>query len=222
MFNTYELIRSKRRSVSLTITKEAKLIVRAPLTLSKKTIDEIVQKKEAWIIKNKELIKKRMEQAKIIKENVIGYSLYLGKRLLLVPCDHIKKVTIDENKMLISSKYFNDREYLEKWYKRQAKLILTKRLREISDITGIPFEGLRITSARKRWGSCSSKNNINLTWRLILADEKAIDYVIIHELCHVKHKNHSKNYWKLVKNLMPDYKDHRRWLKDNSYILDIF
>ena len=78
-------------------------------------------------------------------------------------------------------------------------------------------ENVKITSAEKRWGSCSGDDNLSFSFRLIMAPPDIIDYVIVHELMHIKEKNHSPKFWKLVEAVMPEYKIHRRWLKDNHH-----
>lgn len=220
--NIDQLIRSKRKTVSLIITKEAKLQVRAPLRLPLNEINKIVNEKSEWIIKYKNIAIKKLEQAQILLDKTKGQILFLGKPYKITPNENIKTILLEDKKMLIPVKWHGNYEFLENWYKKQAAFILHKRIDEISRHIGISFQGFRITGARKRWGSCNSKNHINLSWRLVMAEYNAIDYVIIHELCHVVHKNHSSAFWDFLSGFMPDYKIWRKWLKDNSFILESF
>jgi predicted metal-dependent hydrolase len=103
--------------------------------------------------------------------------------------------------------------------KEQALEKITKRVKYYSSLSGFKYQNIRITSAQKRWGSCSARNNLNFPQRLALAPNQVIDYVVIHELCHIKEKNHSSNFWNEVAKIMPDYKIHRKWLKENGYLL---
>lgn len=103
--------------------------------------------------------------------------------------------------------------------KKLAKAHFVKRLTEISTAYDISYNMMRISSAKTRWGSCSRKRNINLNWRLIFAPPAVLDYVIIHELSHLTHMNHSKVFWAYVERMMPDYKTHRTWLKKNGGVL---
>ena len=96
---------------------------------------------------------------------------------------------------------------------------ITKRVKYYSSLSGFKYKNIKITSAQKRWGSCNYQNNLNFPKRLTLAPDKIIDYVVIHELCHIKEKNHSQNFWKEVAQIMPEYKKHRKWLKENGYLL---
>ena len=106
-------------------------------------------------------------------------------------------------------------------YKKQARQNIPERVGELSTLTGLPFKAVKITSARKRYGSCSSSNKLTFSWRLLLAPEKVLDYVIIHELAHTVEKNHSKRFWGKVSELMPDYKPAHIWLKRNGASLNI-
>jgi len=103
--------------------------------------------------------------------------------------------------------------------KEQALKKIALRVKYYSSLTGFKYKQIKITSAQKRWGSCSAQNNLNFPQRLALAPDKVIDYVIVHELCHIKHKNHSKNFWNEVAQIMPDYKKHRLWIKNHGYLL---
>jgi predicted metal-dependent hydrolase len=217
-----ELIRSRRKTVSLMITKEARLVVRAPLRLPLKDIEKFVYEKREWIHSKKSIVLKRLELAKDFQVKEGGQFLFLGHSLTLVFSDKIKNVMLEGQTLLVPiNRREEAQDLIKRWYHKQAKVFLEKRLIEISQITGIPFQASRITSARRRWGSCNSRNHINLTWRLIMANQSAIDYVIIHELCHVVHKNHSMDFWNKVRELMGGFNIQRKWLKENSYILDV-
>lgn len=101
----------------------------------------------------------------------------------------------------------------EKELKVLAKEILPKKVQYYSDLMNLKPSVLHITSAKTRFGSCSGKNSISLSWRLMQYDEKAIDYVVVHELAHIKHHNHSKQFYSLIEKYMPDYKQRAKLLK---------
>ena len=104
-------------------------------------------------------------------------------------------------------------------YKALALQKITERVNFYSAKTGWQYKSIKITNAKKRWGSCSRNGSINFTWRLILAPLDVIDYVIVHELAHINQKNHSVKFWESVKTVLPDYLERRKWLKDNWMIL---
>lgn len=103
--------------------------------------------------------------------------------------------------------------------KEKALDKITKRVEHYSSLSGFKYNQIKITSAQKRWGSCSANNNLNFPKKLALAPDKVIDYVVVHELCHIKEKNHSQKFWNEVSKLMPEYKKYRKWLKDHGYLL---
>jgi predicted metal-dependent hydrolase len=106
----------------------------------------------------------------------------------------------------------------ENWYREQARLFLTERLQYFSHLYNFHYSQIRITSARTRWGSCSGRGTISFTWRLVMAPPEIIDYVVLHELAHTVHHNHSPQFWNLVQSMQPDYAAKRKWLKQNSHL----
>ena len=114
------------------------------------------------------------------------------------------------------------KERLIKWLKENAKRIFTKVVDEKSRQTGLAYKSVSVGSARTRWGSCTADNRLTFSFRLLYAPKGAIEYVVVHELAHVKHKNHSKAFWLEVEKYIPDYKIWRKWLKDKAYLMKIF
>jgi len=107
------------------------------------------------------------------------------------------------------------------WYRKQARNVLTERVEFFARKHGFKIGKIRVSSARTRWGSCSSKDTLSFTWRLVMAPLEVIDYVVVHELCHLKEMNHSKAFWTRVERILPDYKVHRKWLKENGVKLSL-
>jgi len=103
-----------------------------------------------------------------------------------------------------------------KWYKRQAKLNIPKRVRWYASSNGLKYQGIRITGASRRWGSCTATGNLNFSWKLMFLPLKIVDYVVVHELAHLKQHNHSRKFWAEVEKMLPDYKERRKWLKNNG------
>lgn len=105
------------------------------------------------------------------------------------------------------------------YYKKEAREILKERAEAISKEIGVKYKRIRLSSAQKRWGSCSIFGIVNLNWRLIFIPEKVRNYVVLHELVHLKHMNHSKAFWKEVEKHDPNYKESKKWLSENDFIL---
>ncbi len=108
---------------------------------------------------------------------------------------------------------------LEWWYRDEARRIINLRVREFAAILGVIYSRLTIRDGRSRWGSCSSLGGLNFSWRLILAPPEILDYVVIHELAHLRELNHSPRFWAIVAAHCPAYRTHQRWLKEHGAAL---
>ncbi len=208
-----KIIRSRRKTIALIIEGDGSLIVRAPLHASEKTIRELVVQKAAWIARAQAKIRQNLPAERRFVE---GESLPLMGRNYPLKIVQIQRasLTFENGTFLLAQKAQpRAREAFSLWYKKMAANLLSARLEVLSEKHSLRPKKVRISSARTRWGSCSTSGTISLTWRLVMAPPEVIDYVIIHELAHIRVKNHSKNFWNLVASLMPDYKKHLGWLK---------
>ncbi len=213
-----EIIRSKRKTVSIQIKDDGRLIVRAPLRLSKKNILSIVKKHQNWIdTKQQEIIQRN----KTLKKFSEGEEfLYLGKYYpLKIVNNNENLLTFEDNFYLSDYCLSNAKEVFTNWYKQNAEKIIKYRAEYYADIYNLKYTKIKISNAKTRWGSCSYNGNININWRLIMAPVEVLDYVIVHELVHLKIDNHSKNFWQNVEMIYPDYKKAKKWLKDNAHLL---
>lgn len=215
-----KVIRSKRKTVSLQVSDDATLIVRAPFEVSNKIIDKVILRHKDWIEKKKKEIQSR--DIKFSKKEFINGEgfLFLGNyyRLRLVENQEIPLNF--ENGFFLSKKYLaHVEEIFIDWYKEEAYEKISERVKWYAQKRGFKYNKINITNAQKRWGSCSCRNNLNFSWRLIMAPLPVVDYVIVHELVHLEEKNHSKAFWNKVKMLITDYKKHRIWLKRNGHLL---
>lgn len=217
-----KIIRTKRKTISLQITDDAMLIVRAPFNVDDETILKVVNKHKNWIEQKKRIIEKR-EHKFFPKEFVNGEGfLYLGRIYKLKIIENQEIPVRFVNGFYLSKKALsNAKEVFIDWYKKMAKEKLSERVSRYSKLSGIEYREINITNAKKRLGSCSPNGNLNFSWRLIMAPLSVIDYVVVHELVHIKEKNHSKQFWNKVKILLPDYEKHKEWLKSNWHILKI-
>jgi len=213
----HQIVRSSRRTISLNINSEAQLIVRAPHRVSLKDIEKLVLEKKAWIISNQAKVQDRMDKKPDRKYETGEFFLYLGEMLRLVVSDKINKTYREGEKLFIPEAHTNAKKMLIiRWYQQEAARLIQERVKVWSAIMDIPCNKITINMAKSRWASCSQKANLNFTARLIMAPLEVIDYVVVHELSHVHHKNHGVLFWKLVSTQFPDYSLHRRWLKEHS------
>ena len=211
------IIRSKRKTLSLTINENAELVIRAPLRLSIKKIQDFINEKESWINRKQAIIENQIKDVTSNQNKL----LYLGS---LFPININQSATKD---LMFTGEEFiaNSIEpnplslSIKKWYKKKFREIAIPRVTYFAEQHNLMVNQIRIKNQKTMWGSCSSKNNINLNYLLLMAPMKVIDYVIIHELVHTIHRNHSLDFWSLVESIMPDYKEHKLWLKTNGYKL---
>ena len=211
----YQLIRSKRKTLSLQINSHAELIVRAPNQLSVKKIEQFIDEKSDWIDKKSNSISLKKPQKPHYAEG--EKFLYLGEEYpLKISAIQAKGLNFD-GKMF--SLHAGGKEEFLAWYKASFKKIALPRLEYYAKNHQLSYNQVRLKTQKTLWGSCSGVNNINLNYLLIGAPISVIDYVIVHELCHSVHKNHSKNFWQLVFSIFPNYKASKRWLQDNGHRL---
>lgn len=146
---------------------------------------------------------------------------YLGRDLELVkqPNHHGDDVSLEGNKLAVRPDLFNDgllEPALEQWYRTEAARLITDLTDKLSSQMGIGYKRIGIRGQRTRWGSCSRKKNLSFNWKLIMAPEPIVEYVVIHELLHLKEMNHSKKFWELVARYCPGWREHKKWLKKHE------
>jgi Predicted metal-dependent hydrolase len=185
--------------------------------LSIKKIQDFINEKESWINRKQAIIQNQIKDVTSNQNKL----LYLGS---LFPININQSATKD---LMFTGEEFiaNSIEpnplslSIKKWYKKKFREIAIPRVTYFAEQHNLMVNQIRIKNQKTMWGSCSSKNNINLNYLLLMAPMKVIDYVIIHELVHTIHRNHSIEFWSSVESIMPDYKEHKLWLKANGYKL---
>ncbi len=215
--NPNKIIRSKRKTLSLTINENAELIIRAPKRLSIEKIQDFINEKENWINRKKRLIE---NQIKDVTSNH-NKLLYLGTLFPINVEQNASKELFFTGEEFIANSIEPDTMSLsiKKWYKNKFKEIALPRVAYFANKHNLMVNQVRIKNQKTMWGSCSSKNNINLNYLLLMAPMGVIDYVIVHELVHTIHRNHSTDFWDSVESIMPEFQEHKRWLKKNGYKL---
>ena len=222
----YQLVRSnKRKTVSLQV-KAGKVRVLAPMRLAEQYINDLVQEKSPWLqLKIAEQLTHYENQS--VREYKAGESYYYqGNRYtLLIEQAETVGVLIVDNAIVISLKNLaidnveisrQVKKILHAWYVNEAKQLLNSRFEVQCNYTKLSAASLNVRYYKSRWGSCDVKQRINLNWLLVMAPIEVIDYVIIHELCHTIHLNHSSKYWQLVSQLYPNFKQAKAWLKQHQ------
>ena len=222
---TIELIRSRRKSLSLEVGSEG-IKARAPLRMRRGLILEFIESRSNWLKSKQlerpapltkielsngaELLYKNAIITLNIKENVRGKASLCGSKLTLP----VIKSTLPISETIKSK--------LIRWYKTAANNELEQRVHyyaPLMDVERPAKEELNVREYKRRWGSCDHKGKLSFNWRIIMAPQRVLDYVVIHELAHCHEFNHSKRFWRLVEKQMPDWKDHHDWLQKNGFLL---
>lgn len=215
-----EIIRSDRKTLAISIDPFGRLIVRAPKRCGEERIFAFIKEKESWILRKKaEMTGAGVD---LPKENLHGYKLsLLGEKYEILLTDEGRiSLNTDTKRLCLPQK--NAKERLVKWCKENAKRILTATTEKYAEKMGVSYQSVTITSARSRWGCCTHDNKIRYSYRLIFTPKEVVEYVTVHELAHILHKNHSAAFWREVERHMPDWKQKRKWLRQNSALMEIF
>ena len=183
----YQLIRSARKTVAIQINQQGEVVVRAPRHCPKSYIDAFVAEKQTWIQRKLEEIRRQEAEREQVRSREDGNAF-------LLPGTAAEEAV----------------------YRAQAADIFARKAAYYATRMGVTFNRITIRDQKTRWGSCSSKGNLNFNWRLVLAHVPVLDYVVIHELAHRREMNHSSRFWDIVGEMMPDYQIHRRWLREHG------
>jgi predicted metal-dependent hydrolase len=217
-----KIIRSQRKSFGLEITPDGQLIVRAPKSASDRQIQAVVTQKAPWIAKAKARLAEQYpdRQPKAFSNGETYW--YLGEQYPLRLVDR-QRPLLDLDGAFRLARHAQDqaKEVFIAWYREETRHITHELIIGYTKRFRLQVNGVRITSARTRWGSCSGKGNLNFTYRLCMAPVQIIEYVVVHELAHLKVPNHSRAFWAEVAKMCPDYQKQRAWLKQHGYRLNL-
>lgn len=218
-----ELIRTERKTIALIVRRDGQLVVRAPFNATDEAIRALIEKKSAWIQSKQKLVRETYPVFKP-KEYVNGEGFwYLGKiyRLEIVETAIEQPLVLSDNFYLSQSALPQAGNIFERWYRAQAKTMLSERVAWYADKHGYAIPAVKITDAHTRWGSCSARGSVSFAWRLVMAPMPVIDYLVAHELAHLLVKNHSTEFWGKVSLMMPNYEQQIEWLEINGHLLNL-
>ena len=133
--------------------------------------------------------------------------------------ENVEETTTCSNSVLFTKN--TGEEQLCQWLRKQAIAVLNKQVVFYAARMQVTFKKLRLSNAKTRWGSCSFYNVLSFSWRLIMCPPEVLDYVVVHELCHIHNKSHNKLFWQQVELVLPNYRNSEQWLKNNRKIMEI-
>ncbi len=217
----FQIIRSRRRSIGLEITSDARLVIRAPHWVATNVIRDIVRRKREWIDQKTREAGNRLCARRPLQALCEGDTLlYLGKEYPVIFKDQLFQPVVFDNAFLILRPFSSYvRTVIQRWYKDEALRFFSQRVAYFCEISGLRSSRLALSNARGRWGSCTSTGSVRLNWRLLMAPAPVIDYVIAHEIAHLSCLDHSRRFWSTVAVLCPGYRGYRSWLRQNGHML---
>ncbi len=217
----YNLVRKKVKNASIRISSNLDITITVPVLYSRDRLDNLIKNKSLWISKTLTKLSKRKKVIEL-KDNEV---LLFGEKYTLSIDSSVrdKILTYHENKKIVSNQEITRKSsILINWYIHLAKKEIFKIANELADKYDFKFNRIFIRNQNTKWGTCSSKKNLSFNWRLIRCPMFVIEYLILHELSHLKEMNHSRKYWELVESMCPDYKKAKLWLKEyESYLFNL-
>ena len=210
----YVLTRSRRKTIAIYI-RDGRVEVKAPLKAAKSDIERFLSEKQKWINDNLVKSKEQSEQKKSFTLNYGDLVLYCGKQYAIT-ANQSGKIGVSNDCFFVPAGLLAEqiKDTCVRIYKILAKSDLTLKVYDYAAKMGVAPSAVKVNSATSRWGSCSSKRSLNFSWRLIMADDDVIDYVVVHELSHLREMNHSPKFWAIVESVLPDYRERKAKLRE--------
>jgi predicted metal-dependent hydrolase len=224
----YKVVRTRRRTADIVIERDGRVLVRAPIAVGNNRIKDIVETKRYWIYKN--LAEWRdLNATRVLREyrNGEGF-LYLGRtyRLRLVAGQEeslvlkdgrfcLRRDLVDRGEIPAAQAAFRD------YYQARGLERITKRVHYFAPKVGVTPGKIDVREMGHRWASCSPKGNLAFHWKCLMAPPTIIDYIVVHELCHFHHLDHTEAFWNEVDKVMPNYRERKEWLKVNGAAMDV-
>lgn len=219
---------SNRKTISIEVLPSLEVRVKAPIFVTEGKVIEIVKNRAKWILE-KQYYMKNIKSKEVHRKAASGeHYLYLGKNYtleLLLGKDYKKiNVKLFRGKLIITTYTKNEQKLklaLEKWYREKALIKISERIKYYGYVFGKKPRNVRVKEQKRRWASCTWRDDILFNWRCVMAPLNVIDYIVVHEMCHMYQKNHSKYFWNKVRDVMPDYEEKELWLKENGIKMDL-
>lgn len=224
----YQIVRSRRSTADVIIERDGRILVRAPKSLTDERIDAIVQAKRSWIYRG--LAEWRdLNATRVLREyrNGEGF-LYLGRsyRLLLVAGQDeplllkngrfcLRRDLVDRGEVAAARRAFQD------YYTARGRDRITQRVNYYSPKVGVTTNGIDVRELGNRWASCSAKGNLAFHWKCMMAPQTIIDYIVVHELCHLHHLDHTDAFWNEVDKVLPNFLERKEWLRVHGASFDL-
>ena len=219
------VIRTPRKKTFAMKVINGQVEVRVPRATPTSGVAQLVSRKTHWI---REKLLQQQRQIPLVQKTYVTGDIfrYLGGEVVLRVCSGATKgVSLTDGKLLVRvPTRVKKREQfvlaeLQTWFRHQAEIALPIRVDHYAKMVGAEPVMIKVRRYKARWGSCNSRGEVTFNWLIMVAPTVVVNYVVVHELCHLLHLNHSPNFWETVERTMPDYRQHRRWLRLNGWRL---
>ncbi len=224
----YEVVRSRRKTADIVIERDGRIVVRVPEEVSDERIENLVEAKRSWIYKN--LAEWRdLNASRVLRDYKAGEGfLYLGRsyRLSLVTDQdeplllkdgrvRLRRDLVDQGEIEVAKAAFRD------YYIKRGMAKIPPRVAYYAPKVGVRPKATDVRELGNRWASCSPIGNLAFHWKCMMAPQTIIDYIVVHELCHLRHRDHTDAFWNEVDKVMPGYRERKEWLRKNGAGLDV-
>ena len=229
----YSIDRTTRKTIGIVIEPDGKVIIKAPINLDQQVILDAIQNKRKWIVEKLKLTEEIKKPVPVRHELVSGEKILLKNRLIRLKIHtyankrsklsyafKILHIYIYE-KLSQTEREEEIKRALITWYKDKALNIISDRIEIYLKFVDYKPQEIKVRDQKVRWGSCTKEGKLIFNWRVVMAPISAIDYIIVHELCHLKEASHSAKFWGMVESLFPNFKKWREWLRINGFNLDL-
>ena len=214
MLIDYELIRSNRSSIGITVERDGSVVVNAPQNLAVDEVEKNIYKKRLWIWEKlaiKNVYNDRLIERKFISGETFSY---LGRSYRLQVVDEDIDLKLKNGWFMLGRKYRTQaKELFKKWYIEHLKSKIQERFVYLNKELNLPTSEYKVMELGYRWGSCTKDGVLNFNWKIAMAPLGVIDYIILHEVTHLKEHTHNERFWREIQRLMPNYLEKKEWLK---------
>lgn len=219
----YKVYKTNRKTISLTLERNNEVVIKAPYHATDDKIEEFFLRKQEWLYTKLEEKNKFVDYPNKRELQNGRWFYYMGRMYKLEIVENVDfKLRFYKNKFELNKEYIeNWHDIFIEWYKERFNQKILPRVKLFSKKYNLSPEKISVKDINNRWGNCSKENKLSFHWKIMLAPIAVIDYIIIHELCHIKYKNHSPLYWTMLSSLMPEYEEHKDWLKRYGVELDV-
>lgn len=221
-----EYVFSRRRTVSLEV-REARVRVRAPVGTSRRLLDQLVAERAAWVSDKLACQRQRLDARPRYRfESGEALPLMGGQMLLQVAAAPVNSAVRRGNILSVGLSARSRRNHRQRvaelitdWYRQHALELLSARTQQLCQRLALHCREVRVRATRSKWGHCTSDGRIQYNWQIVLAPEGAVDYLVAHEVCHLRHPHHGPAFWRQVAGVCPDYQHWRHWLRQEGHRL---